>query len=131
MGFGVKTRTLSWIEESLDAAGRLKRVNLYGHDDDMWMGATIDSRGECSHRVFFALGGEHTDGHCFVDDARSKGSWASVIEREDVADALEQAEAPFVLVDDVLASLQVLSPRTCGHPILMGIYTMEQTRIWS
>jgi UDP-N-acetylmuramoyl-tripeptide--D-alanyl-D-alanine ligase len=73
------------------------------------MGAAIDSRGVCSRRVFFALDGEHTDGHRFVDDARSRGSCASVVEREDTADALERSQAPFVLVDDVLASLQVLS----------------------
>ncbi len=107
----MKTRTLSWIEESLDAAGRLKRASLFGHDNDMWMGATIDSRGDCSRRIFFALEGEHTDGHRYVDDARSRGSCASVVEREDVADALGQSEAPFVLVDDALASLQVLSSK--------------------
>jgi UDP-N-acetylmuramoyl-tripeptide--D-alanyl-D-alanine ligase len=109
MGFGVRTRTLSWIEESLDSAGRLKRSDLYGRENDMWMGATIDSRGDCSRRIFFALGGERTDGHLFVDDARSRGTCASVVEREDVAEALGRARSPFMLVDDVLASLQVLS----------------------
>ena len=95
----------------MDAAGRLKRADLFGHDNDVWMGATIDSRGDCSSRLFFALKGEHTDGHRYVDDARSRGSCVSVVEREDVADALGQAEAPFALVDDALASLQILSSK--------------------
>ena len=105
----MKARTLAWAQESLRGVGQLKHSNLFGHDDDMWLGATIDSRGECSRRIFFALAGENTDGHRFASAATSRGSCAAVIERESVAEALARAKAPFLLVDDVLISLQELS----------------------
>jgi len=109
MESAVKTRTLSWVVETLEELGQLKRANLFGHDDEEWSGATIDSRGQCSRRVFFALVGEQTDGHRFAQDASAKGSCAAVIQKDDIAEALARSETPFLLVDDVLAALQELS----------------------
>ena len=105
----MKPRTLAWIESSLDEAGQLRHGHLFGRADDSWLGATIDSRGDCAGRIFFALPGETTDGHNYVADARSNGSCAAVVEREDTVEALSKAEAPFFLVKDVLVSLQELS----------------------
>lgn len=109
MELKMKPRTLAWIEGSLDQAGQLRSGHLFGRGDDPWLGATIDSRVECAGKVFFALPGETTDGHDYLADARSNGSCAVVVEREDIVDALGEAEAPFFLVKDVLVSLQELS----------------------
>jgi UDP-N-acetylmuramoyl-tripeptide--D-alanyl-D-alanine ligase len=107
--FDVKTKTLAWVERALEESGRLRSGDLFGRGDDMWLGATIDSRSECARRIFFALKGEHADGHRFAEDARSKGSCAAVVEREEVAKNLARSNTPFLLVDDVLVALQELA----------------------
>ncbi len=93
----------------MQETGQLMRSDLYGHDDDSWHGATIDSRGDCSRRVFFALKGERDDGHRFAEAARLKGTCAVVVDRDNIADNLARANAPYFLVRDALVALQELS----------------------
>jgi UDP-N-acetylmuramoyl-tripeptide--D-alanyl-D-alanine ligase len=102
-------RSLAWIEQTLSGSGRLQRCGLFGREDDEWHGATIDTRGECSQRIFFAVQGEQTDGHRFVSEARSKGSCAIIVESEDAAQGLARVDAPYFLVDSSLGALQDLS----------------------
>ena len=109
MECAVNTRTLSWVEKSLAESGQLRRAELFGRDGDAWLGATIDSRGDCVGRLFFALAGETTDGHRFALDAASNGSCAIVIDRDDIAERAAEAGTAFFLVTNVLVGLQDLS----------------------
>lgn len=101
--------TLSWVRTVLDSGGRLVASDLAGHDDEPWFGASIDSRAECTHRIFFALRGETTDGHRFIDKARAGGCSAIVVEDEAAATALSLAGTPFLRVRRGLEALQELS----------------------
>jgi UDP-N-acetylmuramoyl-tripeptide--D-alanyl-D-alanine ligase len=69
------------------------RVDSFGIDT-----RTLNERG-----VFFALAGEHRDGHRFLGDATSRGAAAAVVERapEDGARAPEA----LIQVDDTIAAL--------------------------
>ncbi|MDH3214734.1 MAG: UDP-N-acetylmuramoyl-tripeptide--D-alanyl-D-alanine ligase [Candidatus Krumholzibacteria bacterium] len=102
-------KTLTWVERSLKDADLLRRGDLFGRDDDGWLGATIDSRGDCSQRIFFALKGEHTDGNRFAGEARSKGCRAVIIDRKDTVDEVVHNRIPFFLVEDSLTALQQLA----------------------
>jgi UDP-N-acetylmuramoyl-tripeptide--D-alanyl-D-alanine ligase len=97
------------VRDSLQDAGQLRRGDLFGHDQAPWEGATIDSRTDCARRVFFALKGEQSDGHRYVEAARLKGSCAAVVDREEVVDDQVRAGAPYLLVRDALVALQELS----------------------
>ncbi|UCH83422.1 MAG: UDP-N-acetylmuramoyl-tripeptide--D-alanyl-D-alanine ligase, partial [Candidatus Latescibacterota bacterium] len=102
-------KTLLWARNVLESSGQLVRTDLAGHDDDGWVGAVIDSRANCTRRLFFAMSGEKTDGHRFVGDAVAAGSSAVVIEQDTPCSDLENAGTPFFLVRDTLESLQTLS----------------------
>ncbi len=109
MGNELIQRTLSWIGSQLDARGVLRACELASRDNDSWFGASIDTRGECSHRLFFALKGDHTDGHRFIEEAVAKGSSAIIIQEEDAAKSLRRSKIPFFVVRDTLEALQELS----------------------
>ncbi|HEX2162998.1 MAG TPA: Mur ligase domain-containing protein, partial [Thermoanaerobaculia bacterium] len=53
-----------------------------GDPDAAWSGAAIDSRKLTGGELFFALAGEHTDGHRFVGAAAAAGAAASVVSRD-------------------------------------------------
>jgi len=102
-------RTLSWVKDELDARGLLEECALADSDDDSWFGASIDTRAECNHRLFFALKGERTDGHNFVQDAIAKGAAAVVVEDRRTVELVRRAKTPFFAVKDTLSALQELS----------------------
>jgi UDP-N-acetylmuramoyl-tripeptide--D-alanyl-D-alanine ligase len=60
----------------------------------------IDSRGAGPGVVFFALGGDHTDGHEFVADALRRGAAAVVVGRDRPIALPAGATGPIVEVDD-------------------------------
>ena len=80
--------------------------------------AVIDSRKAKPGAVFFALSGEHTDGHQYVADAFARGAVAAVISRElplenipllDLTAATQEAAIPHpvvIRVRNVLKALQ-------------------------
>jgi UDP-N-acetylmuramoyl-tripeptide--D-alanyl-D-alanine ligase len=102
-------KTLLWARDVLETNGELVRAVLAGHGEDSWLGATIDSRADCTRRLFFALVGEKTDGHRFVSDAVTGGSCAVVIDQDGQREALEKAGTPYFLVRSTLKALQVLA----------------------
>ncbi len=55
--------------------------SLIGDSDVQCRGASIDSREPLDGKVFFALKGEHTDGHEYVEQAVTNGCSAVVVER--------------------------------------------------
>ena len=105
----MKTRTLAWVEATLLESGRLRHAELFDATAAQWRGATIDTRADCSQRIFFALSGEQTDGHRFTEEAVSRGSCAIVVESEDAAKGLARVDVPHFLVDNSLTALQELS----------------------
>ncbi len=115
MDEGVKIQTLGWVAKTLsDGAakhdgGMLVKNGLGGQEDREWSGAAIDSRAECSGRLFFALRGENTDGHRFVTDAYASGAIAAIIEDESFGKELAKNGIPYLLVTDSLESLQELA----------------------
>jgi UDP-N-acetylmuramoyl-tripeptide--D-alanyl-D-alanine ligase len=64
-------------------------------------GVEIDSRDVVAGDLFFALKGESTDGHRFVDKAFEAGAIAAVVDRP--------VEGPHVLVNDTSAALEALA----------------------
>lgn len=82
-------------------------------------GIAFDSRRVREGQLFFALAGEQTDGHRFVDAALAAGAAAAVVE----AGRPNLPEGPLVAVDDTFAALHDLTrwvrERTPQH--LVGI----------
>ncbi|MFT5135322.1 MAG: UDP-N-acetylmuramoyl-tripeptide--D-alanyl-D-alanine ligase [Arenicella sp.] len=66
-------------------------------------GAVIDSRADCTGKLFVALDGDNFDGHNFLTQAENNGAVASLIEKP-VANQLPQ-----VLVEDSHQALQDLA----------------------
>jgi len=110
MECAVKLRTLAWIS---DVFSRVDSGLLHDHAGDdssrVWNGATIDSRGDCAGRVFFALPGENVDGHKFARDAVNRGCVAAVIQDAALSEEFQSDNISHYLVEDVLASLQFLA----------------------
>jgi UDP-N-acetylmuramoyl-tripeptide--D-alanyl-D-alanine ligase len=102
-------KTLLWARDVLETKGELVRAALSGHGEESWLGATIDTRADCTRRLFFALVGEKTDGHKFVFDAVAAGSCAVVIDKDAQCGSLEKTGTPYFLVRSTLQALQVLS----------------------
>lgn len=109
MACAVTVRTLEWVRDALDAAGELVRASLAAAAPQPWSGAVIDSRAECAGRLFFAIAGEHTDGHRFAAAAYQAGCAAVIVSDEGVLGGLEGAGAPYFLVHDTKRALQELA----------------------
>ncbi len=67
-------------------------------------GVSIDSRKDCSDKIFFAIKGNRFDGHDFVRDAFGKGAVCAVVERD-------VGKRPLVIVGDTLEALQDVAVR--------------------
>lgn len=72
-------------------------------------GVSVDSRRCWSGDLFFALRGEHTDGHRFVPGALRAGATAAVVRADYDGPEPASASASLVRVDDPLAALQRLA----------------------
>jgi UDP-N-acetylmuramoyl-tripeptide--D-alanyl-D-alanine ligase len=71
-------------------------------------GISIDTRTLKPREIFWAIKGESTDGHWFVNDAENRGAIAAVIEKSK-AKKIPEVKIPLILVRDTLESLQQLS----------------------
>lgn len=105
----VNIRTIAWIEEALVDAGISVKARIGERELAPWRGASIDSRGECAGRLFFALSGERVDGHDHVRDAFSNGAIAAVIDREDMSAGLCEDGIAHFIVPDTRSALQKLA----------------------
>ncbi len=70
-------------------------------------GLSIDSRTLSRGDAFFAIQGENRDGHDFVDNALKGGARVAVVARSQRARFA--ADAPLLIVDDVLDALRALA----------------------
>ena len=78
---------------------------ISGQADSNWQGASLDSRTIQGGELFFAIEGENTDGHRFVDAALDRGASAVVVNQGvDIA-----ASGTVIVVDDTFEALHRLT----------------------
>lgn len=68
-------------EFMLTEIARAMGGTMYSVRTELARGVSIDSRDTRPGHLFYALKGQHTDGHNFVDDALERGAAAVVVER--------------------------------------------------
>jgi UDP-N-acetylmuramoyl-tripeptide--D-alanyl-D-alanine ligase len=74
------------------------------------VGYSIDSRTMRAGDLFFAIKGENTDGHRFVNEALQKGALAAIVARDfDPGPAAQSVERKLIRVGDTLRALQSLA----------------------
>lgn len=86
---------------------------------------SVDSRVKSENALFFCLKGMVFDGHQFVDQAISNGAVAIVH-----SDPLQKAsdKVAYILVDDVLKTLNVIASRFFGNPsVSMKVFGVTGT----
>ncbi len=83
-----------------DAIAIARAVKGTANADFLVSGVEIDSREVVPGDLFFALKGEATDGHLFVENAYKAGASAVVVDRP--------VDGPHVLVNDTTAALEAL-----------------------
>lgn len=84
-----------------DAASIAQATGGTASGDFQVSGVEIDSRDVVPGDLFFALRGEETDGHRFLDKAFANGAAAAVVDRP--------IEAPHILVENTSAALVLLA----------------------
>ena len=84
-----------------DAAAIAAATGGVASGDFLCSGVEIDSRDVCEGDLFFALQGETTDGHRFLNAAFANGAIAAVVDRP--------IPQPHVLVDDTTRALEALA----------------------
>jgi len=103
---------LTRVAEFLSASGE------FDHEA-VTQGYSIDSRTVQPGELFFAVKGEHMDGHDFVTQALEKGAAAAVIRRDQRARYV--LKTGLITVDDTLVALQILASavrRLWGKPLI-------------
>ena len=93
-----------WTIDEMAAAMRADKSGALPSETN---GISIDSRTLAKGDAFFAIQGENRDGHDFVDAALKAGAGVAIVTRSHRARFA--AEAPLLLVDDVLDALRDLA----------------------
>jgi UDP-N-acetylmuramoyl-tripeptide--D-alanyl-D-alanine ligase len=83
------------------------RARIQGAPPEAISGLSIDSRTVTTGDAYFAIKGDVHDGHAFVEAALKAGAALAVVEAAQAAKFA--ADAPLLLVDDVLAGLVELA----------------------
>jgi len=92
-----------WTVDAMTAAMRAERSGALPADLN---GISIDSRALAKGDAFFAIKGDHRDGHEFVEGALKGGAGLAVIARQQRARFID---APLLVVPDVLEALRELA----------------------
>jgi alanine racemase len=112
------------ISYSLHNISLILNAKISGNPHVEVNSVAIDSRvvSLTSNTLFFAIVGEHHDGHRFIGELHSKGVAAFVVSRID-SYATEFPTASFLLVNDTLKALQQLAAhhRSCYKYPVIGI----------
>ncbi len=85
-------------EFALGEIARMIGGKAFSVRTDLARGVSIDSRETMPGQIFFALKGQHTDGHSFVSEAMQRGALAAVVARN-------QSAVDEILVSDTLFAL--------------------------
>lgn len=89
-----------------EAAAAMGGRVVAGDPAAAWSRAALDSRKATGGELFFALRGEHVDGHDYVADALRRGAAAGIVEREV---AVPERAGAVVLVANVYEALHALT----------------------
>ncbi len=103
---------LSRAAEIMQASGEFDPQSIAG-------GYSIDSRTVQPGDLFFAVQGEHHDGHDFAESALSKGAIAAVVRRDQLSRFA--AKTALLAVDDTIVALQQLAAavrQLWGKPVV-------------
>jgi UDP-N-acetylmuramoyl-tripeptide--D-alanyl-D-alanine ligase len=92
---------------TLDKMAAAMRADISGTPPAEITGISIDTRTVARGEAFFAIAGEHRDGHEFVDAALKAGAGVAVVAR--AKHTMFAGDAPLLLVDDVLEALRDLA----------------------
>jgi UDP-N-acetylmuramoyl-tripeptide--D-alanyl-D-alanine ligase len=92
---------------TVDDMAKAMRAERSGALPDAISGISIDSRSLTRGEAFFAIQGDARDGHDFVDNALKGGAGLAVVARD--RRGRFAAEAPLLIVDDVLEGLRDLA----------------------
>src|SRR5690242_5883335 len=104
--------SLGRIAEFLSAEASVDRERIA-------QGYSIDSRSIKPGELFFAVKGEHRDGHDFVAQALQNGALAAVVRRDRAAELQEPSR--LIGVEDTLSALQSLATavrKLWGKPLI-------------
>jgi UDP-N-acetylmuramoyl-tripeptide--D-alanyl-D-alanine ligase len=93
-----------WTVDAMAAAMRAEKSGALPADI---AGISIDSRGIGAGEAFFAIQGDNRDGHEFVAAALQSGAGVAIVARSQRSRFA--ADAPLLLVDDVLEALRDLA----------------------
>ena len=110
--------TALWTLDDMAAAMRAEKSGALPADVS---GISIDSRSIAKGEAFFAIQGDNRDGHEFVDAALKAGAGLAVVARDKRAQFA--ADAPLLLVDDVLEGLRDLAraARARSHAKIIAV----------
>ena len=93
------------VRRRLDDAVNVMQGQLISGDPTVqWQGASLDSRSLVPSELFFALQGEQTDGHRFVEQALAAGAAAAVVDGRELA-----VDGPLIRVEDPYEALHRLT----------------------
>jgi len=98
---------MGWVASVLDDLEKINEEKLKGS----FSGVSIDTRTDCSGKLFFALRGDRYNGHDFIEDAVGGGARGIVVEESWVkgGGAVPGDVVPVFIVDDTLKALQRLA----------------------
>src|SRR5664280_1991702 len=102
---------LTLAEAAIGAGAVLEAPSSFANAGGLVVsGYSIDSRTVGSGDLFFAVRGEHLDGHDFVASALARGAVAAVVSRARVATLPDAAlGVPLLIAEDPLLALQSLA----------------------
>lgn len=106
---------ISIAELTLTLRGKL----LNGGGDACPSGASLDTRKLLPGHLFFALPGEKSDGHDYLEQAVAKGAAGAVVSR--IPPGFQSAGFPLVVVEDVASALReaaVMQRRLFTGPVI-------------
>src|SRR5262245_56435700 len=92
-----------------EAAVAMSGTLLGGDAGASWTRATLDSRKVEGGELFFALRGEHVDGHDFAGAALARGAAAAVVERAVTLDERDNGLGGVIRVPKVYDALHALT----------------------
>ncbi|MBF0487332.1 MAG: UDP-N-acetylmuramoyl-L-alanyl-D-glutamate--2,6-diaminopimelate ligase [Nitrospirae bacterium] len=101
------------IAQILDKIG-VREIN--GNLNKRASGISYDSRRIEKGTMFFAVKGQHSDGHAYIEEAIKKGAHSVIYEDEIDVDAFSGKDILLVRVDNVRRALAYVSARYYGDP---------------
>jgi UDP-N-acetylmuramoyl-tripeptide--D-alanyl-D-alanine ligase len=103
------------IKLSLSEIAEIVSGSLIGGDSEVFGSVETDSRLVSAGSLFVAKPGEVTDGHNFLESAKSLGAVGAIVERQ-----LNNVELPQIVVSDSVVALGVLAKAVLAKVRLLG-----------